>query len=244
SRNAQDGISYVQTAEGAYNEVTDMLQRMNELAVQAANGTNTTTQRGYINDEIVALKQEINRIGSDTKFNGLSAFGSTISFHVGSENTTAAQINVTTAKLTCEALGLSGPYFATVTEYIRDSYDVIIGTAESIIKVEPDSEEALKNSNSVLTQDEARAFLDTISAALSTVSGWRSDLGAIQNRLEYAIKNLDNVVENTATAESRIRDTDMSTEMVSYSNNQILAQAGQAMLAQANQANQGVLSLL
>ncbi len=206
SRNAQDGISYVQTAEGALNEVTDMLQRMNELAVQAANGTNTTVQQGYLNDEVEALKAEIDRIGSDTKFNGQLAMGSTITFFVGSENTDAAKIAVTTEKLEVDTLSISA--------------------------------------GSIATQEEAQSFIDMVQTDLEAIARRRSDLGAVQNRLEYTIKNLDNVVENTTAAESRIRDTDMSTEMVTYSNNSILAQAGQSMLAQANQANQGVLSLL
>ncbi|MFI3177750.1 MAG: flagellin [Eubacteriales bacterium] len=206
SANAQDGISFVQTAEGALSEVQDMLQRMNELAVQAANGTNSTIQQGYINEEIDALKAEIDRIGEDTKFNGMSAFGTTITFQVGSENTDAAKITISTAVLNTSSLSIGD--------------------------------------KTVETQAEAQEFLDYVQADIEKISAMRSSLGAVQNRLEYSIKNLDNVVENTTAAESRIRDTDMSTEMVAYSNNNILSQAGQAMLAQANQANQGVLSLL
>jgi flagellin len=205
SRNAQDGISFCQTAEGALAEVQDMLQRMNELAVQAANGTNSTTQCGYLNDEVTQLKSEINRIGTDTKFNGENAFGVTKNLHVGPDGT-SQQISVATSSLTTGTVGCAGVNLS--------------------------------------TNDSAKTSIDTIKNALETVSGWRSSLGAAQNRLEHTINNLDNVAENTTAAESRIRDTDMATEMVKYSNANILAQAGQAMLAQSNQANQGVLSIL
>ena len=207
SRNAQDGISFAQTAEGALAEVQDMLQRMNELAVQAANGTNSSTQRGYLNSEVEQLKSEINRIGTDTKFNGQDAFNKTIKMHVGSEcdsqNITISTKGLSTASLSIANIKLSGNDGA---------------NAKSAIK--------------------------SIKSALEKISSWRSQLGAAQNRLEHTINNLDNVVENTTAAESRVRDTDMASEMVKYSNANILAQAGQAMLAQSNQANQGVLSIL
>ena len=204
SRNAQDGISFAQTAEGALAEVQDMLQRMNELAVQAANGINSTTQCAYINDEVNQLKTEINRIGTDTKFNGMNAFGKSLMVHVGASSS-SVQIKISTHAV---------------------------------------SSSALVNGVSLSTNDSAKTSIDKIKDGLETISKWRSELGAIQNRLEHTINNLDNVVENTTAAESRIRDTDMATEMVKYSNANILAQAGQSMLAQSNQANQGVLSLL
>ena len=204
SRNAQDGISFTQTAEGALAEVQDMLQRMNELAVQAANGINSTTQCKYLNDEVTQLKSEIDRIGTDTKFNGRNAFGQSLNVHIGA-STNSVQITISTNAVSASAL-VSGV--------------------------------------SLSTNSSAKTSIDLISSGLEQISEWRSELGAIQNRLEHTINNLDNVVENTTAAESRIRDTDMATEMVKYSNANILAQAGQAMLAQSNQANQGVLSLL
>ena len=205
SRNAQDGISFAQSAEGALSEVQDMLQRMNELCVQAANGTNSTTQIGYINDEITQLKAEIDRIGTDTKFNGEQIFNSSVtrSVFVGADSTDK--------DITIQAQGLTASKVANIT---------------------------------VTSNSTAKNALATIKAGLETISSWRSELGAKQNRLEHTINNLDNVVENTTAAESRVRDTDMASEMVKYSNANILAQAGQAMLAQSNQANQGVLSLL
>ena len=207
SANAQDGISCVQTAEGALNEVHDMLQRMNELAVQSANGTNMTTDRKYLNSEVQALISEINRVASSTTFNEQNLLDGNLntSLQVGSES--GNYISLSIGKMTASGLG-----FATDTN--------------------------------ISTQATAATAIDTIKKALESVSKQRSDLGAVQNRLEHTINNLDNVVENTTSAESQIRDTDMATEMVKYSNSNILAQAGQAMLAQANQSNQGVLSLL
>ena len=213
SLNAQDGISAVQTAEGALNEVHDMLQRMNELAVKAANGTNQSEDQSYIQSEVDALIDEINRVAETTSFNEKmllnGSWSGGVDLQVGSEGTTGNRISVSIKSM--DAAGISV--------------------------------DTLKN-NGVTSQSDAQASISVIKSAMTAISKQRSDLGAIQNRLEHTINNLDNVVENTTAAESQIRDTDMATEMVKYSNNQILAQAGQAMLAQANQANQGVLSLL
>ena len=213
SANAQDGISAVQTAEGALNEVHDMLQRMNELATKAANETLTSKDRDYIDAEIKQLRTEIDRTGSATQFNNQALLDGTFKnkkLQVGSETAGVNQIEVSIDSMKCSGIG------------IKASNCTVAG----------------KDNSKALTA------MDTIKTALENVSKQRSDLGAIQNRLEHTIKNLDNVVENTQAAESLIRDTDMATEMVKYSNNNILAQAGQSMLAQANQTNQGVLSLL
>ena len=213
SENAQDGISCVQTAEGALAEVHDMVQRMNELAVKAANGTMTSADRGYINSEVQALVSEIDRVASTTTFNEQNLLDGTFSnkgLQVGAEANQIIDLSITA--LTAEGLELIG------------------GTANISVGGP--------------TPENAQNAISMIKVALAKVSQQRSDLGAIQNRLEHTIKNLDNVVENTTAAESQIRDTDMATEMVRYSNNNILAQAGQSMLAQANQSNQGVLSLL
>jgi flagellin len=211
--NAQDGISCVQTAEGALAEVHDMLQRMNELAMQAANGTNSTIDTGYLNDEVTALKSEINRIANTVTFNDQKLLQGDFS----GTNAKKLQVGFTTA------------------DQIKISIDSLKLTDLAI-------------SNLNITQaSDAQAAIDSngsISASIQKVSKMRSDLGAVQNRLEHTVNNLNNVVENTTAAESQIRDTDMATEMVKYSNNNILAQAGTAMLAQSNQANQSVLSLL
>jgi flagellin len=204
--NAQDGISCVQTAEGALAEVHDMLQRMNELAVQSANGTNMTKDREYLNAEVTQLKAEITRVKDSTTFNEQKLLDGTFSnkaLQVGSEN--GNEISISIGNMSATGLSLSG---------------------------------------SIDTAANAKTFIDQVKSALEQVSTERSNLGAIQNRLEHTVNNLNNIVENTQAAESQIRDTDMASEMVKYSNNNILAQAGTAMLAQSNQANQNVLSLL
>ncbi|MFG6358652.1 MAG: flagellin [Acetatifactor sp.] len=210
STNAQDGISCVQTAEGALNEVHDMLQRMNELAVKAANGTNQSSDDlQYIQKEINNLVSEIDRVSNTSTFNErklLTGSFSGVTLQVGAENNSNDTITMNISAMSASGLGIS--------------------------------------SVTCSTQSGAKAAIDQIKNAIKSLSEQRADLGAVQNRLEHTIANLDNVVENTTAAESRIRDTDMATEMVKYSNNNILAQAGQAMLAQSNQANQGVLSLL
>ena len=206
SANAQDGVSMVQTAEGALNEVHDMLQRMNELAVKASNGTLASEDRSYVDLEVQALKDEIDRVAKDTDFNGIKLLNgsqSKITIQVGliASNT----ITISLASVSCSGLSLTG---------------------------------------STSTQSSAKALIGSVETAIKNLNAKRAKLGAVQNRLEHTINNLDNVAENTQAAESRIRDTDMATEMVKYANNNILAQAGNAMLAQANQSNQGVLSLL
>ena len=211
SANAQDGISCVQTAEGALTEVHSMLQRMNELAVKAANGTNTSSDRAAIQKEVQALGDEISRVAQSTQFNTMNLLDGSftgIKLQVGAANSTQQVINLSIEAMSADLLE--------------------VGTANL----------------SVGTQAKALSAIDLINAAISTVSSQRSDLGAIQNRLEHTIANLDNVVENTTSAESEIRDTDMATTMVEYTKNNILSQAGTSMLAQANQANQNVLSLL
>ena len=210
--NAQDGISSVQTAEGALGEVHDMLQRMNELAVKAGTDTLQETDRAYIQAEVDALTTEINRVSATTTFNEQALLDGTFTgkkLQVGAESDGSNQIAMSIASMNFN--GLAGQNSISVT--------------------------GVSGAN-------ARASIAVVKKALEAVSKQRSDLGAIQNRLEHTVKNLDNVVENTQAAESQIRDTDMATEMVRYSNNNVLAQAGQSMLAQANQSNQGVLSLL
>ena len=355
SSNAQDGISAVQTAEGALNEVQDMLQRMNELAVKAANGTQAENDRSYIQNEIDQLVTEIDRVSTTTKFNesyllkgvGTDADKTPAKLTYGTAHGKLNAIDATTGKASIaitkhtgaatsvgdDAAKTKGTYKAdSVTvngktyKYVYDmqaentngdnfTKDIALADAKGadantkVFESEEDMLAAIKKDitdnlggevKSVSTKDgkieleafadlndslnfslhvgadstednkidvdismmsarglgvnglqvsgdddtKATAAIDTISAAIQKVSTQRSALGAVQNRLEHTINNLDNVVENTTSAESAIRDTNMATEMVKYSNNNILAQAGQAMLAQANQSNQGVLSLL
>ena len=207
SDNAQDGISLIQVAEGALNETHSILQRMNELATQAANDTNTSTDRKAIQQEVDQLTSEIDRIRSTTQFNTQNLLDGKFkgkNLQIGS---------------------LSG-------QSISISISNMNANSLKIIGLE------------VSSFSSAGAAMSKIQAAIDKVSTQRSKLGALQNRLEHTINNLDTTSENTQSAESRIRDTDMADEMVQYSKNNILSQAGQSMLTQANQQTQGVLSLL
>ena len=206
SDNAQDGISLIQVAEGALNETHSILQRMNELATQAANDTNTSVDRQSIKDEIKQLNEELDRISSTTQFN----------------------------KQDLLTGGFSGKLQVGALE--GQTMDVKISLAVSAKGLKVSAVE-------VSTNVKAGAAMQSIQDAIESVSKQRSKLGAIQNRLEHTINNLDTNAENTQAAESRIRDTDMADEMVQYSKNNILSQAGQSMLTQANQQTQGVLSL-
>ena len=212
SSNAQDGVSLVQTAEGALNETHSILQRMNELATQAANGTNTSVDRSAIRAELDQLTSEINRIQSTTQFNTMNLLDGTFSG-------TTKQMKLQVGALSGQSINFS----------IANMCATKIG---------------LKQDLSVSTFTKAGSYMKSVQNAIEVVSKQRSAMGAIQNRLEHTIANLDTTSENTQSAESRIRDTDMASEMVTYSKNNILAQAGQSMLAQANQSTQGVLSLL
>lgn len=212
SDNAQDGISLVQTAEGALNEVHSMLQRMSELAVQASNGTNATQDRTALDNEVQQLKTEIKRVGTTTQFNKMDILTGEFS----SNNEKTLQVG------------------ANQDQVITIAISALTSTVGS----------ALEDTVKVSTASAAQSSITIIQNSITNLSALRSKLGALQNRLEHTVANLDNISENTQSAESRIRDTDMAEEMVQYSKNNILQQAGQSMLAQANQANQGVLSLL
>ena len=335
SSNAQDGISLIQTAEGALNEAHSILQRMNELAVQGANDTNQSIDRDAINDELEALTTELDRISQTTQFNKQNLLDGTFSdkkLQVGAN--TDQKIEVSIDNMNATSLGLTNISFSDVqtgtapksmkyqgtcitystgktkasnqailkksvwkaisnmktSEAYAAQYDAITGSIYYIGKDKTTGEdkrfEAAKNAlsqtncwnqkvaskeimgdnfknyvqvsatkgttsttiqvgrPSVADYQTANATLSAVQTAINKVSTQRSALGALQNRLEHTVANLDNVSENTSSAESRIRDTDMASEMVNYSKNNILAQAGQSMLAQANQGTQGVLSLL
>jgi flagellin len=209
-RNAQDGVSLVQTAEGSLNEVTSMLQRVRDLRVQFANGTLSVDDRDAIVDEVQALGTEIKDIASQTKFNGTSLLdGTNVTFQVGAATgetiaTTGFNLSGAAGAATVVALSASGATSA----------------------------------------DLSALSLDNIDTAIKNVSTARAGFGAIQNRLEHRLNNLATYQENLVASESRIRDVDMASEMVKFTKLQILQQAGTSMLAQANQAPQGVLSLL
>ncbi|WP_097025892.1 flagellin [Clostridium peptidivorans] len=209
SRNSQDAISLIQTAEGSLNETHSILQRMRELAVQSRNDTNVTQDRTALNNEFAQLQEEITRIGNQTEFNTQKLLDGTFSgktFQIGAND--GQTLALTVATMTATGIGV----------------DAAVA--------------------SISTGSSASAAIATINSGINKVSGERSKLGALQNRLEHTITNLNTSSENLQASESRIRDVDMAKEMMNFSKNNILQQAAQAMLAQANQAPQGVLQLL
>ena len=209
STNAQDGISLIQTAEGALNETQAILQRMRELTVQAANDTNVSADRDAIQKELEALTNEVSRIAKETEFNTMKLLnGSFASKNLQVGANEGQSITFSIATMGATALGIQNVYTG-------------VGNYAS-----------------------ATSNITVVQSALNKVSTQRSALGALQNRLEHTIANADNTSENLQAAESRIRDVDMAKEMVKYSKDNILQQAAQSMLAQANQSTQGVLSLL
>ena len=225
-RNAQDGFSLIQTAEGALQEVHAILQRMRELAVQASNDTNTLDDRREIQKEINQLLEEIDRIADNTEFNTQKLLDGTFQdkqIHIGANATQSLEIDISSMKTT--AIG-----------YTDGSGTTTIST----LKVDVDS----ASTGGVLTNSDADKAITFIQGAIDMVSAERSKLGAYQNRLEHTIANLGTAAENLAAAESRIRDVDMAAEMMEFTKNQLLQQAGVAMLAQANMAPQAVLQLL
>ena len=332
STNAQDGVSLIQTAEGALNEAHSILQRMNELAVQGANDTNENIYREAINEELDALTTELDRISSTTQFNKQNLLDGSFKNKKLQVGANADQnIEISIGSMNAKTLGLkdvSGTIEKTAQEGVnpvaikyqgmsytyrpKSSLDKNTANAISVFKKQLSgkytsanyaaqfengkvfykslvndktystvskavacdvsaakqamSADVKKNINTYLqtsavtakalssytqngnarvdTYEMANNSITAIQDAINKVSSQRSALGALQNRLEHTIANLDNVAENTQAAESRIRDTDMASEMVEYSKNNILAQAGQSMLAQSNQSTQGVLSLL
>ena len=338
SDNAQDGISLIQTAEGALGEAHSILQRMNELAVQGANDTNESIDRDAINEELSALTSELDRIASTTQFNKQNLLDGKftsknlqvgansdqkISISIGEMNSKALGLHnisgtTTQAQTGQKVTGFTFGKYATKATDSKANYSKQVNAAAASLKAAVDAtkteaaymkqldlntgsayylnakNDRYKTAKSAMNMDasaikatisdafithtnkaatyanvqnviadkttvgqvttltdpsvkdyaSANATIDAVQKAINSVSSQRSALGALQNRLEHTVANLDNVSENTSSAESRIRDTDMADEMVEYSKNNILAQAGQSMLAQANQSTQGVLSLL
>ena len=215
--NAQDGISLLQTAEGALQQTTDILQRMRELTIKAQNtGVLTDSDRTSISSELSTLRDEIDRIATSTTFNGkklLNGTATDFKFKIGANTDAEDTISITIGKMDSKGLNSAGG-----------------GTEKFTIAID--------------TAAHADATLNAIDYAINKVSEQRTTLGVLQNRMEYAISNLGTSEENLTAAESRIRDVDMAEEMVTYTKNSILNQAAMAMLAQANQQPQSILSLL
>lgn len=219
-RNIENGVSFIQTTEGYLTETTDILQRVRELAVQSANGIYSDEDRMQIQVEVSQLVSEVDRIASQAQFNGMNlltgGFGR-------SDGARTMQFQVG----------------ANVDQNIRVYIGTMTAQALGLKGAQGDDQQI-----SISSPDSANAALATVDNALKNVTKQRADLGAYQNRFEMAAKGINIAAENTQAAESRIRDTDMATEMVNYTRNSILTQAGTAMLAQANSQSQNVLSLL
>ncbi len=212
ARNAQDGVSLVQTAEGALTEVHSMLQRMNDLSVQYNSDAGSTESKAALQSEFTALSDEMTRIKDNTKFNGDVLFaGADKTFQVGFDSSDTIVVDGTTGTGTTP-----DPETAALADFTASTAFGALDIADS----------------------------NTVQDAITSVSQQRAALGATQNRFEHTINNVNVAVENLSASESRIRDTDMAQEMMSFTRSQILSQAGTAMLSQANQASQGVLSLL
>jgi flagellin len=217
----------VQTAEGALTETHAILQRLRDLAVQGANDSNNDKARDNIQTEATSLMAELGRIAESTNFNGTKllngdvngAGGTTLTFQVGADGDTASAITVNLASANVSAVSTS-------------------------LVVTDDASNSATVGFDVSTHDAAQLSIQAIDGQIEAVSTARAELGAYQNRFEHTIKNINVAVENLSASESRIRDTDMAQEMMNFTKNQILSQAGTAMLAQANQIPQGVLSLL
>ena len=208
-RNTNDGISIIQTAESASNEVTDILQRMRELAVQSSSETLADSERSFISDEFNQLRSEVGRIASVTEFNGIAlADGttSTLSVQVGIQNASSSRIDIALGDITTSGLSINAISLDSVTN--------------------------------------ARAAIDSLDTALTSVNGFRSSFGAVQNRLDSALNNSQIYVESLSSAASQIMDTDFATETSNLTKLQIMQQAGVASLAQAKNINQSVISLL
>ncbi|MDE5776289.1 MAG: flagellin, partial [Treponemataceae bacterium] len=223
SQNAQNGISFIQTTEGYLQETTDIMQRIRQLAVQASNGIYSDEDRMQIQVEVSALVSEVDRIASAAQFNGMNMLTGRFAQSTGE--------NVVT-----------GSMWFHIGANMDQRMQVFIGTmtAEALGVRELGTGTKI----SLAAPDDANRAIGTIDAALTKINKQRADLGAYQNRMEYAVKGLDISAENLQASESRIRDTNMASQMVEFTKNSVLQQAGTAMLAQANSQSQNVLSLL
>ncbi len=223
SRNAQNGISFIQVTEGYLNETTEIMQRIRELAVQSSNGIYSDEDRMQIQVEVSELVAEVDRIASQAQFNGMNMLTGRFAKANG-ENTVTASM------------------WLHIGANMHQRMSVFIGTMTATsLGIRAIGDEA---SLTIAAPDDANRAINTVDVALKKINKQRADLGAFQNRLTYAVNGLNIAAENTQAAESTIRDTDMAAQMVSFTKNQILTQAGTAMLAQANSQSQTVLSLL
>lgn len=223
ARNGQDGISFIQTTEGYLQETTDIMHRIRELAVQSSNGIYTAEDRMQIQVEISALVSEVDRVASAAQFNGMNMLTGRFARPTGENAVTSSMWFHIGANMDQRIQAFIGTMTAEALG-VRE-----IGTEEKI---------------SLSTPEDANRAIGTIDEAMKKINKQRADLGAYQNRLEHTVKGVNNAAENLQASESRIRDTNMASKMVDFTKNSVLQQAGTAMLAQANNQSQNVLSLL
>jgi len=240
-KNAQDGISLTQTAEGALGEVQNMLQRMRELSLQAASDTNSGDDRAYLQTELKALSTEIDRVAATTTFNNLKLFSGSDFGSFSGSGTPTAPSTVTLKIQVGSNTGASDKVSVTLQETSASVLGVTVGSGATDLKFTADSTFPTSGNSAA---ENALQAVQSIDAALKNVTNLRSSFGAIQNRLEHTVSNLTNIATNTELARSRIEDADYAQETSNMTRGQILQQAGTAMLAQANKMSQGVMSLL
>lgn len=257
-KNAQDGISVVQTAEGALNEVHDMLQRLRELAVKGANDTNDAQSRAYVEQEMAQLKEEILRVGASTNFDGRKLLwdGKEIKDQTAGGGALTIEADAKQTGWWDEAKGVTGNGKGVLQFQVGangskavDDIDVQLTDIASTLKLSKYDRSGTVAATGTPTQvmtshAKFQEEIGKIDTAIASISKLRSDFGSVQNRFEHTINNLNVAVENLSASEARIRDTDMAEEMMQFTRSQILQQAGTSMLAQANQVPQTVLSLL
>ena len=237
NRNANDGISLAQTAEGAMDEVTSMLQRMRTLAQQSSNGTNNSSDRSALQQEYTQLASEIDRISSDTTFGGKKILNgdkaNSYQFQVGSDAQQVISVSMTKFAMTVDGIAKQSAGQSLKWNATDSKFD---STAITTL--------AWSDLKSISTSDNAQTVLSNIDSMIKTVDTKRAQLGAVQNRLDSTVRNQSNVAENVSAARSRIRDADFATETANMTKQNILQQAASSVLAQANQRPQSALSLL
>ena len=250
ARNAQDGISVIQTAEGALTEVHSILNRMRDLAVQGGNDSNDEKARGAISTEAAELGKELTRITNSTNFNGIPLLdgsagadkGGKISIQVGAGGGANDKIEVNLGDVT-KSLKVKFPT-AEPGVTVDKTFGAPVAAVEEDLGAGIAEADAVESAFDVTSAESASTTITALDKAIEAISAQRSELGASQNRLESTIKSLNVSIENLSSAGSRIRDTDMASEMANFTRSQILSQAGTAMLSQANQMNSGVMQLL
>jgi flagellin len=238
TKNANDGLAMLATIENATNDVTDMLQRIRELAVQAANDTNSSTDRGYLQKEVDSLMNEINRVASQTVYNDLNVLDGTRSGKIQVGTDAGQTVDFSISAIDTDTLGLTTLSFTAGTPATVSDISTVAADTDGVLSVHS------AQKISVLTASDAAHSLTAITTAIEQVASNRAGYGALANRLEYTVSNLMNVAEFTTSARSQIEDADFAAESARLAKAQVLQQTGTAMLAQANASSQLAIQLI